>query len=72
MILDRLAFLPTDPGRSPLANGISRRKLLQAGVAASGALLLSLSVPYANGDAEAADADGFSPNAFIRLKVMGG
>ena len=29
--------------------------------------MLSLSLPLANGDAEAADADGFAPNAFIRI-----
>ncbi len=61
MILDRLASLATDPGR----------RLLQAGVAAGGGLMLSLSLPYANGDAEAADADGFSPNAFIRIEKDG-
>jgi len=71
MILDRLASLATDPGRSPTANRLSRRRLLQAGVAAGGGLMLSLSLPYANGDAEAADADGFSPNAFIRIEKDG-
>jgi hypothetical protein len=60
-------FLAADPGRSPSAHGLSRRRLLQAGVAAGGGLLLSLSLPYANGDAEAADADGFTHNAFIRI-----
>ena len=29
--------------------------------------MLSLSLPFANGEAEAADADGFAPNAFIRI-----
>jgi isoquinoline 1-oxidoreductase beta subunit len=29
--------------------------------------MLSLSLPLANGEAEAADADGFAPNAFIRI-----
>ena len=46
---------------------LSRRRLLQAGAAAGGGLVLSLSLPFANGDAEAANADGFSPNAFIRI-----
>jgi isoquinoline 1-oxidoreductase beta subunit len=71
MILDRLASLAAGPDRSPSANGLSRRRLLQAGVAAGGGLLLSLRLPYANGDAEAADADGFSPNAFIRIEGDG-
>ncbi len=29
--------------------------------------MLSLSLPFANGEAEAADAGGFAPNAFIRI-----
>jgi isoquinoline 1-oxidoreductase subunit beta len=46
---------------------LSRRSFLQAGAAAGGGLILSLSLPFANGNAEAADADGFAPNAFIRI-----
>jgi isoquinoline 1-oxidoreductase beta subunit len=46
---------------------LSRRRFLEAGVAAGGGLMLSLLLPLANGDAEAADADGFAPNAFIRI-----
>jgi len=67
MILDRLTSLAAAPGRSPLTNGLSRRGLLQAGAAAGGGLLLSLSLPFANRDAEAADAEAFSPNALIRI-----
>jgi isoquinoline 1-oxidoreductase beta subunit len=44
-----------------------RRSLLQAGAAAGGGLMLSLRLPFANGDAEADDAGGFAPNAFIRI-----
>ena len=55
------------PGSIASANALSRRSFLQAGAAAGGGLLLSLSLPLANGDAEAADADGFAPNAFIRI-----
>ena len=33
--------------------------------------MLSLSLPFANGEAEAADADGFAPNAFIRIEGDG-
>ena len=33
--------------------------------------MLSLSLPFANGDAEAASADGFAPNAFIRIERDG-
>jgi isoquinoline 1-oxidoreductase subunit beta len=46
---------------------LTRRSLLQAGAAAGGGLMLSLRLPFANRDAEAADADGFTPNAFIRI-----
>ena len=67
MIFDRLTSLAAGPGRSPTANGLSRRRLLQAGVAAGGGLLLSLRLPFASRDAEAAGADFVLPNAFIRI-----
>jgi isoquinoline 1-oxidoreductase beta subunit len=67
MIVDPLNSLAAGTGRSLPANGLSRRRFLQAGAAAGGGLLLSLSLPFANGEAEAADADGFAPNAFIRI-----
>ena len=67
MILGRLASPAAGSGRSPSADGLSRRKLLQAGAAAGGGLLLSLSLPSANDKAEAAGGDGFALNAFIRI-----
>jgi isoquinoline 1-oxidoreductase beta subunit len=48
-------------------DGLSRRRFLEVGAAAGGGLLLSLSLPLAKGDAETAAADGFVPNAFIRI-----
>jgi len=45
------------------ASGLSRRGFLQAGAAAGGGLMLSLTLPP--GKAEAADI--FTPNAFIRI-----
>ncbi len=67
MILDHITSRAAGPDGSPSANGLSRRKFLQAGAAAGGGLLLSLSLPFANGDAQAADGEGFVPNAFIRI-----
>jgi isoquinoline 1-oxidoreductase beta subunit len=49
-----------------LSTGLSRRKLLQGGAAAGGGLMLSLQLPFAQDEPQAADAD-FAPNAFIRI-----
>jgi isoquinoline 1-oxidoreductase beta subunit len=65
MILEHLASQAACPDPSPSANGLSRRRLLEAGAAAGGGFLLSLSLPFAGGEAEAADT--FAPNAFIRI-----
>jgi isoquinoline 1-oxidoreductase subunit beta len=54
-----------------MVDHLSRRRLLQAGAAAGGGLLLSLRLPFANGEAEATGADGFVPNAFIRITSDG-
>ena len=42
MILDHIASRAAGSGRSPSANGLSRRSFLQAGAAAGGGLMLSL------------------------------
>ena len=65
MIIDRLTSQAAP--RSLPANAVSRRGFLQAGAAAGGGLMLSLSLPFAGGDAAAAGADDFAPNAFIRI-----
>jgi isoquinoline 1-oxidoreductase beta subunit len=71
MIIER----PTDTAATasdPLRlRALSRRMFLQAGAAAGGGLLLSLSMPFANGDAAAAGDEDFAPNAFIRIEATG-
>src|SRR6266508_3608526 len=66
MMPDRLTSPAVGAGRSP-TNGVSRRRFLEAGAAAGGGLMLGLRLPFANGQAEAAGADRFAPNAFIRI-----
>jgi len=65
MTVDHPASQAAGSARSPSANDLSRRRFLQVGAAAGGGLMLSISLPLANGDAEAADS--FAPNAFIRI-----
>jgi isoquinoline 1-oxidoreductase beta subunit len=64
MITDHHASRTTT-GEMSLANGLSRRGFLQAGAAAGGGLMLSLSLPFGHSEAEAVDA--FVPNAFVRI-----
>src|ERR1700731_3646062 len=54
-------------GLTMILDHLTRRSFLRAGAAAGGGLMLSLRLPFASGKAEAADADGFAPNAFIRI-----
>jgi isoquinoline 1-oxidoreductase beta subunit len=69
MILDRSPAAGSN--RSPSAISLSRRRFLQAGAAAGGGLMLSLSLPFASGEAETAGVDDFAPNAFIRIEGDG-
>ena len=66
MILDHLISQAASLGQ--IANGLSRRGFLRVGAAAGGGLMLSLNLPFANGEAESRDADNFVPNAFIRIE----
>ncbi|MCA1396662.1 xanthine dehydrogenase family protein molybdopterin-binding subunit [Bradyrhizobium sp. BRP56] len=52
---------------SERAADLSRRNFLRAGAIAGGGLLLSVSLPFAGRESEAAAADGFAPNAFVRI-----
>jgi isoquinoline 1-oxidoreductase beta subunit len=67
MILEQITSQAAGPGRSSSAKAFSRRTFLQTGAAATGGLMLSLSLPFGNSEADAAGADGFVPNAFIRI-----
>ena len=69
MIIDHITSRSTGAHRSSSESGLSRRGFLQAGAAAGGGLVLSLNLPFAAGDAEAADV--FAPNAFIRIEPRG-
>ena len=61
MIVDQIASRHIEQAESGSTNGLSRRTLLQAGVAVGGGLMLSLTLPFGNGEAQAADTDGFTP-----------
>jgi len=69
MISDHITSRGTGAHRSSSESGLSRRGFLQAGAAAGGGLMLSLDLPFAAGDTEAADV--FAPNAFIRIEPSG-
>jgi isoquinoline 1-oxidoreductase beta subunit len=71
MFLDHIASLRSDADQSVSASKVSRRSLLQAGAAAGGGLMLSLTLPFANTEAEAAGANSFAPNAFVRIDSDG-
>ncbi len=60
------ASLDAGDDRLLTAHGLSRRQFLRAGSAAGGGLLLGFHLPFA-GEAEAAGADTFAPNGFIRI-----
>jgi isoquinoline 1-oxidoreductase subunit beta len=71
MTLDRIASHARKSHQPAFAKLLSRRSFLRVGAAVGGGLMLSLSLPFANGEAEAADADDFVPNAFIRIDGKG-
>jgi len=71
MTVSRTIHAATGSAQSGLANGLSRRRFVRAAAAAGAAYMLSLRLPFAGRDAAAADANGFAPNAFIRIPPDG-
>jgi isoquinoline 1-oxidoreductase beta subunit len=72
MRLDRFADAGQRPSDSPPLSTATRRGFLQASAAVGGGLLLSFGLSPLMGRAAAAGAaDGFTPNAFIRIGLDG-
>jgi isoquinoline 1-oxidoreductase subunit beta len=71
MNLDRIASQAGQPDRSVAIQTLSRRYFLQAGAAASGGLVISLSLPSTDDKAQAVGSDDFVPNASIRIDSEG-
>jgi isoquinoline 1-oxidoreductase beta subunit len=71
MNLDHHRSKTSGPDEQASASALSRRSFLRAGAAAGGGLLLSLNLPFATGEANAAGADMFVPNAFVRIQNDG-
>jgi len=71
MIPNQLTSQGAGLDRSSSENNLSRRRFLRVGAAASGGLILSLSLRSANAAAGETDAEGFVPNAFVRIGTDG-
>lgn len=67
MAIDLVQSSPVGPKQVGSSHSLSRRSFLQVSAAAGGGLILCLSLPFATGDARAAEAGGFVPNAFINI-----
>jgi isoquinoline 1-oxidoreductase beta subunit len=71
MPLGRIYSLAGSVADTSAEPNLSRRTFLRAGAAAGGGLLVSFYVPALIGEAAAADAEGFAPNAFVRIDRAG-
>jgi len=67
MSFEAIASFTPGTDRNESMKELSRRGFLRAGAVAGGGLMLSLSLPFASGEAQGAEADSFTPNAFIRI-----
>jgi isoquinoline 1-oxidoreductase subunit beta len=67
MTTDHQASRVSSRADGPTASALSRRNFLRTGAAAGGGLMLSLSLPFTTGEAEAAVGEAFKPNAFVRI-----
>jgi isoquinoline 1-oxidoreductase beta subunit len=71
MIINHQASRASNRREPRSASTLSRRGFLRASAAAGGGLLLSLNLPAASGEATAAGAETFTPNAFVRIQGDG-
>ena len=71
MTFDQTRSVAVDHQDCGISNGLSRRTLLKAGVAAGGGLALGFSLPPLFGDAMAAESSSFEPNAFVYIGSNG-
>src|SRR5215217_3431271 len=67
MLVDNVTSLRADSRQAQSGDRVSRRGFLQAVAAAGGGLMLGVRLPFAPGEAAAADTEVFTPNAFIRV-----
>ena len=67
MLLDRIASQAGRSGGSDAIHALSRRSFLRASATAGGGLLVSMSLPFLDPQADAAGSNEFVPNAFVQI-----
>jgi isoquinoline 1-oxidoreductase beta subunit len=71
MRLEQFADAARWPSDSPPLSTATRRGFLKASAALGGGLVLSFGLPPVPARAAAGAADGFAPNAFVRIGLDG-
>lgn len=71
MFTDQHRSRISDRSEQASPDTVTRRGFLQAGAAAGGGLMLSLSLPLAKSEAQTVGPDAFAPNAFVRIQRDG-